>query len=112
MRGAIWSLLAAVAASLVGIGVASGTLGHFFGLDNLSGPNYGFWSGAGSDIGEITIIAGAIAIYRRHNCHVQGCWRLQWKRVPGTEHFVCRRHHPMDAPTAQQVIDDHHAACG
>lgn len=60
----------------------------------LAGPGYQFWSGIGSDIGEIAIVGGAIAIYRRHNCHVHRCWRLSWHAHPDHGHPVCRRHHP------------------
>jgi hypothetical protein len=53
-----------------------------------------------------TVVGGVTMLYRKHNCHVQGCWRLQWKTVPGTDHVVCRRHHPADAPTHAQVLAD------
>jgi hypothetical protein len=82
-------------------------LEHFFGLDNLSGPFYGWWSGIGSDIGEVVIIGAIWQAYRARNCHVKGCWRMQWRKVPGTDHTVCRKHHPLDAPTHQDVLDDH-----
>lgn len=85
-------------------------LGHFFGLDNLSGPQYGFWSGVGSDITEVVLIGAIITALRHRNCHVKGCWRLQWRAVPGTDHVVCRRHHPHPAPTHEQVMADHEAA--
>jgi hypothetical protein len=70
-------------------------------------PNYNFWSGSGSDLGEITIIAGLIAVYRKHNCHVLRCWRLARLPVPGTPYVTCRKHHPHGAPTAEQVVADH-----
>jgi hypothetical protein len=82
-------------------------LAHFFGLDNLSGPFYGWWSGAGSDISELAIVGAIVATYRNKNCHVKRCWRLQWKKVPGTDHTVCRKHHPLDAPTHNDVLNDH-----
>ncbi len=66
----------------------------FFGLDNLSGSHYGFWSGVGSDIGELAIIAGLYGVYRRHNCHVGRCWRLGRYTVTGTPYVVCKLHHP------------------
>lgn len=69
-------------------------LSTLFGMDNLSGPNYGFWSGIGSDIGEVTIIGGAVMLYRHHNCHVEGCLRLGKYPVEGTPYVVCKRHHP------------------
>lgn len=82
-------------------------LAHFFGLDNLSGPFYGFWSGIGSDIGELAIIGGLIQIYRQHLCHVDGCYRWGRRSVEGTPHIVCHRHHPKPRPSAQDVLDDH-----
>lgn len=83
---------------------------HFFGLDNGSGANYLFWSGIGSDLTEIAILGALVQWYRHHVCHVRRCWRPTWKLVPGTDHSVCRKHHPHDSPTAQQVLDDHRAA--
>lgn len=82
-------------------------LAHLFGLDNGSGSFYLFWSGVA---GDLFLVAGGYAWWRHHNCHVKRCWHLQWKAVPGTSHVTCRKHHPHDAPTAQQVLDDHSAA--
>jgi len=66
----------------------------FFGIGG-SGPHYGFWSGAGSDIGEITLV-GALFIALKHvNCHDKGCWRIGLHRVEGTPYKACRKHHPV-----------------
>jgi hypothetical protein len=53
---------------------------------NGTGPYYGFWSGFGSDLGELAI-AGALV--RMVNCHEKGCWRfgLFYKG-----HVVCHKH--------------------
>ena len=67
---------------------------NFFGVINEGGKGYGFWSGVGSDIGEVALIGAVIAAYRRHNCHVRRCWRLQRHPVEGTPWIVCRKHHP------------------
>ena len=85
---------------------------NFFGISNLAGYGYGFWSGIGSDIGEIALLGAIIAVYRKHNCHVQRCWRISRHPVDGTPWVVCRKHHPAidHAPTAQQVVDDHRQA--
>lgn len=85
-------------------------LSHFFGLDNLSGPWYGFWSGVGSDISEVAIIGGVIQIYRKHNCHVKGCWRIG--KHPVGHYVVCRSHHPgvPDAITPEAVCEAHRGA--
>lgn len=48
--------------------------------------------------------------WRRHECHVRHCHRIQWKVVAGTDHIVCKRHHPHDEPSADQVLADHRAA--
>lgn len=76
---------------------------HVLGLDNLSGPWYGFWSGAGSDLGELAIVGGLIGLLRKHNCHVHGCPRIGRHKIAGTDWVVCRRHHPDDAPSAADV---------
>lgn len=64
------------------------------GSNNTSGVWYGFWSGFGSDLGEVAIIGAGIGIFRKHNCHVQGCWRIGKHPVEGTPYIVCRKHHP------------------
>lgn len=58
---------------------------------------YSFWSGFGSDIGEATLIGGAIVLIRNHNCEVHGCkhvGRLYEYDMDGVKHRVCKRHHP------------------
>jgi hypothetical protein len=58
---------------------------------------YNFWSGFGSDISEALILGGIIQIYRRHNCHVKGCWHLSHHKFTdkkaGTEYMLCRKHY-------------------
>ena len=63
------------------------------GIDKGSGPWYSFWSGFGSDLGEVTIFAGAIAIWRHHSCHVRGCMRVG-RSVAGTTYIACPKHNP------------------
>lgn len=58
---------------------------HVLGLGG-TGPYYEFWSGAGSDVAELGIIA---ALWRAINCHEPGCWRLGFS-FDG--HRVCHRH--------------------
>ncbi len=79
------------------------------GTVNESGPWYGFFSGFGSDIGEVAIIGGLVTVYRRHNCEVHGCWRIGRHQTAGGHH-VCRRHHPDDHLTHQDVLDAHATA--
>jgi hypothetical protein len=85
-------------------------LAHVLGLDNLSGPFYGFWSGVGSDLGELTIIGAAASIYWRHTCHVKRCYRIGRHPVQGTPHVVCRKHHPTGEPTHEEILRQHKEA--
>ncbi len=79
-----------------------------------SGPWYGFWSGFGSDVGEIAIIGGLLTLVRHHNCHVRRCWRIKRHPVEGTPYVTCRKHHPTlsgtDHPTAEDVAAAHKAS--
>lgn len=68
------------------------------GSSDVSGRWYGFWSGFA---GDIPLFGVFLVLWRRHNCHVRGCWRLQW-RTSG-EHALCRRHHPSEPPSAADV---------
>jgi hypothetical protein len=81
------------------------------GTVNEPGPYYGFFSGAGSDLGEVTLLGGLIVLVRRHNCEVKGCWRLG-RHQTAAQHNVCRRHHPDDHLTTGDVHAAHHAAQG
>lgn len=92
-------------------------LAHWLGIDNLSGPVYGFWSGSGSDIGELALLGAAAAFYRRHTCHVDSprfCWRPGTHPVVGTLFRACRKHHPAvpGRVTAGHIADAHQEACG
>jgi hypothetical protein len=55
-------------------------------------------------LADITLIGGAYAILRRHNCHAKGCWRIGRHAVAGTTYVVCRKHHPDDTPTAEDIL--------
>lgn len=85
-------------------------LAHWLGLDDPSGGPYAWWSGVGSDISEVAILGAVIGAYRKHTCHVSGCWRLGHRQVPGTAHTVCRAHHPHPEPTHEQVLAEHAAS--
>ena len=60
---------------------------------------YNFWSGIGSDLGEITLIGTIIAIgwrVRKHfECHVDTCHKVGLHHVAGTPHRTCWPHHPV-----------------
>jgi hypothetical protein len=60
----------------------------------LTGHGYQFWSGIGSDVGELTLLTAFVLWLRQRNCHVYRCWRLSWHPHPGHGHPVCKHHHP------------------
>ena len=72
------------------------------GTVNESGPYYGFWSGFGSDLGEVTLLAGVLGLWRHHNCHVKGCPRLG-RPVEGTPYVACPKHHPAHSGKRRSV---------
>lgn len=76
---------------------------HILGIDDPSGRWELFWSGFGSDLGEATLATTPLVLWRRHNCHVKRCWRIGRHPVEGTTFVVCRRHHPDDHVSAQDV---------
>ena len=56
---------------------------------------YNFVSGPLADITLATAFLSWLFIFlRRHNCHVNRCWRLAWHPHPEHGHPVCRKHHP------------------
>lgn len=70
---------------------------HYF-WHPYSGNGYQFWSGIGSDIGEVAIVGGLVtlllAFWRHFNCHADRCWRLSWHTHADHGHPLCRVHHP------------------
>ena len=71
---------------------------NWSGASNPAGTTYGFWSGFGSDLGEFAIIVGLYSIYKKHNCHIKGCWRIAHHQFidksTGDTYLLCRKHHP------------------
>lgn len=60
-------------------------------LHPLKGNGYQWWSGAGANFGEITVIGMVLGAIRHVNCHHKGCWK------PGHRHPehgwpACKRH--------------------
>jgi hypothetical protein len=55
---------------------------------------YNSWSGSFSDLGEITLIGGLIAVYRKYNCGAAKCWRIGKHPTADGLHNLCARHHP------------------
>lgn len=82
---------------------------HVLGVDNVAGRAYAWWSGAGSDIGEIALIGAVLGLFRRHNCEVKWCPRLG-RHLTAAGHRLCRRHHPDDHLTAEAAAAAHRAA--
>lgn len=72
------------------------------GTVNESGPYYGFWSGFGSDLGELGILGAVLQAARHRNCHVKGCWRLG-RSVDGTPYLACHIHHPQHDGESRNV---------
>lgn len=68
---------------------------------------YGFWSGFGSDLGEVTLLAFVLAAVRRHVCHARGCWRAgrhRWEDPStGVSWVLCSRHHPDADPAGPSL---------
>lgn len=86
-------------------------LAHVLGLDNLSGPWYGFWSGSGSDLGELAIVGALVTEIRKHNCHEPRCLRVGRFPVEGTPFITCRHHHPAP-PGRGSIAERHHLYLG
>ena len=60
--------------------------------------------------GPIVVLSGWFWLYanlRKHNCHAKRCWRIGRHPVGGTTYIVCRKHHPDEKPTAEQIIAEH-----
>lgn len=64
---------------------------YFFGFSG-SGSHYGWWSGAGSDLGEVTIIGGMYAIWKTHNSAAKHCPWIGKHPVAGTGTKTCHLH--------------------
>jgi hypothetical protein len=72
------------------------------------GAGYWFYSGV-FDAGILLGVFSGIGVFwRAHNCHVRGCWRLDWHPHPGHGHPVCFIHHPDGR--AEFLLAIHHRA--
>ena len=76
-------------------------LRHLLGADGQD--FYNVWSGLGADIGQVALVGGALGLYRRHKCHVKGCWRLGKQAVDDTGWVVCHHHHPAGHATPEKI---------
>ena len=85
-RGRVLAIVAIVAVVLVVVAlvVAASPLQHWLavhtGTVDEGGAYYGFWSGFGADLGEVTLVTtvglGVYTGVRKANCHVKGCWHI------------------------------------
>jgi hypothetical protein len=85
------------------------------GTVNEPGPYYGFFSGFGSDLGEVALIGGLITFVRHANCGAPGCWRLGKHPTADNIHRLCRHHHPElmgHKPTIEEIHQAHNEAKG
>jgi hypothetical protein len=68
------------------------------GIVDETGPYYGFWSGFGSDLAEISVLGaigtGVYQLVKKFNCHQPGCWRVGNHPAAGGQFMLCYRHHP------------------
>lgn len=74
---------------------------------------YNFWSGLGSDLGEVSVLAGllsvGVAVYRHTRCHHDGC--RKFGRFPHGHLRLCHTHHPL-TPNDGRITAAHIAAVG
>jgi hypothetical protein len=111
-----WIVVAAVV--VAGLAVAGAAqphgLAHALGLDNLSGPFYGYWSGSGGTLEAYARDIILISLLWYHaNCHARGCWRWGRYQVEGTPYKVCAHCHmhvPSRGATREEIHQAHYDA--
>jgi hypothetical protein len=89
---------------------------HVSGADDVSGPEYGWWSGFGSVFPwSMGILVGiwthTIKMALKNNCHTHGCWRDG--SYPVGDYKVCKRCHfkiTGGHPTIESLKVHHHFA--
>src|SRR3954453_4586053 len=68
------------------------------GIVDEAGPYYGFWSGFGSTLAEISALGaignGVYQLVKKFNCHQPRCWRVGNHAAAGGQFMLCYRHHP------------------
>jgi hypothetical protein len=80
-------------------------LGEFVGVNSARWSAW--WGGFASDIPEFAIF---FVLYRKFECHADGCHRLGLHHVAGTGFVTCRRHHPTSGNTVEQITQAHQDA--
>jgi hypothetical protein len=101
LRWVVLTAILALAGAIIAWQVTGFGLGHWaqihLGIANEPGPYYGFFSGSGSDLGEVAIIGGIgtliAGLWHKFNCHNEGCARIGLHAVAGGTYMVCRKHH-------------------
>ena len=91
---------------------------HATGSDNVSGPEYGFWSGFAGDVTLLfAILTAPFVQWKRNNCQTKGCWRFG--RHPfedaGVIRHLCYLHHPgvkHKQLTVRHLQEHHHLYLG
>jgi hypothetical protein len=93
-----WKLIASVLATFFGFSNGSGDSSHYL-----------FWSGSGSDFGELAIITGAVVMYRRLNCKRTWCPLMGMHDftdpADGVTRKLCWYHHP---DVLHKTLKGHH----
>ena len=89
----------------------SAYLATFFGFSNGAGnsSHYLFWSGAGSDFGELALISALVVMYRRLNCKRSWCPFMGMHDftdpLDGVTRKLCWYHHP---DVMHKTLKPHH----
>lgn len=77
-------------------------LAVFFGIDSAKWSSW--WGGFAADIPEFGIL---FVLYRKFECHADGCHRVGMHHVAGTSFVTCRGHHPTGGNTADAIAQAH-----
>jgi hypothetical protein len=99
---AVSALAAIVAVGVIAWVLHASVVNHWLavhtGTVNEPGPYYGFWSGFGSDLAELSILGaigtGVYQLVKKYNCHEPGCWRVGTHPAAGGQFLLCYHHHP------------------
>jgi hypothetical protein len=67
---------------------------------------YNFWSGFGSDLGEVVLVGAIIQYYRMHVCHDQTCHRWAHHTTPAG-YRLCKKH--IAKPTSELKLHKVHS---
>jgi hypothetical protein len=91
---------------------------HATGSDNVSGPEYGFWSGFAGDITLLfAVLTAPYVQWKRNNCQTKRCWRFGRHAFTdeGVIRHLCWKHHPdvnRKQLTVRHLQERHHLYVG